>query len=63
MDHGSCKNCRFFSPLDNQCRAEPPKVFPITVGNGNIQLFGGWPPVREEQWCGYFDPDLNVVKN
>ena len=50
----SCNSCRFYSPLKQECRVEPPKA--QLTNNGMITYFPIIPPT---EWCGRFDPVRN----
>lgn len=52
VESRTCKTCPFYAALNRECRANPPKAFPIPTGPNNIQTFGLFPATREENWCG-----------
>jgi hypothetical protein len=57
-----CLACEYYCPVEaarGQCRAEPPVVisYPpqasaLTGAPGMPAMFGTWPPVQGEGWCG-----------
>lgn len=53
---GYCKNCRFYGEVTKDCRHNPPE----RVGD---LLYGQWPGVTENDWCGKFEIDGSTVPN
>lgn len=52
IDPKTCKTCPHFAVLQQECRAQPPTVFPIPAPGGQLNTVGVWPPTREGNWCG-----------
>lgn len=56
-----CDNCLFYhaTPLETknqgQCRERPPTVFCVMSQQGP-GFITAWPTVREENWCGSYEP-------
>lgn len=54
----NCKNCRFFSSADSECRKNPP-----AIKLGDYENVGIWPTVSEDLFCGAFEePKYKVVQ-
>lgn len=50
----SCDTCRFFLKLANECRKNPPSVFPVPQGPGRVGFLGVFAPTKAENWCGSY---------
>lgn len=51
----SCRTCKYASILKQQCRAEPPKAFPVLGPRGPV-LFGGFPGLPPDgAGCGAYE--------
>lgn len=47
-----CGKCRFFHPERRECRRNPPQVWADEETVGYC-----FPRVKEEEWCGEFQPE------
>ena len=50
----SCAGCAHFAALAEECRKNPPAVFPIMQPQG-IAFVAGFPPMKPTNWCGSFE--------
>ncbi len=63
----NCGNCKYMDPRAEVklCRRSPPTYGPVVVpvkqGVMAVQMHGGWPQVKLEDWCGEHVPMLAIV--
>lgn len=68
MNQGKCKTCKNYhkhdqNPGQGQCRADPPRVFPMPGRvAGSLNFVSTWPPVSEDNWCGKYAVALSEVE-
>ncbi|MEK6849359.1 MAG: hypothetical protein AABY01_02190 [Nanoarchaeota archaeon] len=68
----SCSSCHFFEQARNGqgniCTKSPPAAQFIVVPKDTptgmmpvVQLFSGWPPVSQHDWCGEHKQDILIA--
>ncbi len=54
-----CAECEFYESQYRKCHFNPPIYQYVVKQNGNVEQEGGWPHVRDEEWCGKFKAKNN----
>ena len=47
----TCDSCAAFSPLTNECRANPPSAALVQGPIGKPTVLGFYPPTVKDGWC------------